>query len=95
MNKEDLVKFLSQGTPESSKRLIAYHAARILMVCQIVLTIVIAWQGLFLKVVADGVMFHPVDNGLLTAWTLGAGILAALAQQIYKKTDDAPRDGQP
>lgn len=91
MRPDTLIKFLSSGTPESSKRLIAFHAARVLMMCQVVLTIVIAWQGLFLKVMDGGVLFHSVDAGLLTAWTLGAGILAALAQQIYKK----PEDGAP
>lgn len=89
MKPADLAKYLSHGTPESSKRLIAYLATRILMFCHVCLTIAILWQALFLKIVPGGVIFHPVDNGLLTAWTVGAGILAALAQQIYRKPDGA------
>lgn len=87
MKPAELARYLSHGTPESSKRLIAYQASRVLMFCQVCLTIAILWQAFFLKVVEGGALFHPVDNGLLGAWTLGAGILAALAREIYRKPE--------
>ena len=80
MKPADLARYLSAGTPESSKRLIAYQASRVLMGCQIALTTLVFWQGF---------ISHTIDGGLLTAWTFGGGVLAALAQQIYKKPDGA------
>jgi hypothetical protein len=76
-------RYLSTGFPESSRRLIAYRCAMILLVIACSLTAVICYQGMVL---------HPVDNGLLTALTLVVGIVAALAQQVYRK-QDAPAGG--
>lgn len=73
-----ITRFLSWGTPESSRRLIAYRSSMILLVIACALTAVVCWQGMEL---------HPVDNGLLTALTFIIGIIAALAQQIYRKPD--------
>ena len=46
--------------------------------------------GLASAVIYQAMEMHPVDNGLLTALTLVVGIVAALAQQIYKKPEDSP-----
>ena len=80
-----ITRFLSEGTPESSRRLIAYRCAMVLLILACALTAVICFQGM---------SFHPVDNGLLTALTFIVGIIAALAQQIYlRKSDASPKSG--
>lgn len=75
-----IVKFLSSGTSESSKRLIAYRCAMVLLVIACSLTAVICYQGMQL---------HAVDNGLLVALSSIVLIIAGLAQQIYRKPEDA------
>ena len=73
--------YLSQGTPESSKRLIAFGSAVVLCTSVAALTFAIVWQSL---------RHWSVDGALITALTFVVGFVAALAQQVYKKPDIAP-----
>lgn len=79
MRADQIIKFLSRGTSESSKRLIAFRSAMTLLAGWIAMTSVVGYQGIRCK---------AVDNGLLTAWTFLAGIIAALAREIYRKPED-------
>lgn len=78
MKAEQLARYLSAGTIESSRRLIAYRCAMVLLIIACALTAVICYQGM---------MPHAVDNGLLTALTFIVGIIAALAREIYHRSD--------
>ena len=78
MKAEQLARYLSAGTTESSRRLIAYRCAMMLLIIACALVAVVCYQGMQL---------HPVDNGLLTALTFIVGIIAALAREIYHRND--------
>lgn len=78
MKAEQLARYLRVGTTESSRRLIAYRCAMVLLVIACSLAAVICYQGM---------MLHAVDNGLLTALTFIVGIIAALAREIYHRND--------
>lgn len=84
MNADRLIKFLSEGTTESSRRLIAYRCAMVLLIIDCALAAVISYQGM---------NFKPIDNGLLGAFGALNLIIAALAQQIYRKPTDPPVGG--
>lgn len=78
--RDRITRYLSHGTPESSRKLIAYRCAMILLIVTCALTATVCYQGMEL---------HPVDNGLLTCLTFALGIDATLAKFIfYKKTDE-------
>ena len=81
-----ITRYLSTGFPESSKRLIAYRCAMVLLIIDCALTAVICYQGM---------NFRPVDNGLLTAFGALNLIIAGLAQQIYRKPDAQTKPGTP
>lgn len=81
-----ITRFLSTGFPESSKRLIAYRCAMVLLIIDCALAAVISYQGM---------NFEPVDNGLLTAFGALNLIIAGLAQQIYRKPDAQAQQGTP
>lgn len=76
MNAERMIRFLSEGTTESSRRLIAYRCAMILLVVTCSLAAVVCYQGMEM---------HPVDNGLLTALSAIVLIIAGLAREIYHR----------
>lgn len=63
----------------SSRRLIAYRAAMVLLVVLCALTAVVCWQGM---------NFRAADNGILTAMTFIGGIVAALAREIRRTTNE-------
>lgn len=79
MKADRLLKFLSEGTSESSKRLIAYRSAMVLLIIDCSLAAVISYQGM---------TYHPIDNGLLGAFGALNLIIAALAREIYRKPSD-------
>jgi hypothetical protein len=71
--------YLSRGTPESSKRLIAFVAAVVLCLSVIVLVESIAYQA------------HrnwAIDNALSASLIFVGGIVAGLAGVAYTKPDD-------
>lgn len=88
MKTETIIKFLSAGTSESSKRLIGYRSAMVLLVIACGLAAAVIYQA------CDTNPPRPVDNGLLTSLTFIVGIVAALAQQIYRKPEDGSNDAK-
>ena len=83
-----ITRFLSQGTPESSKRLIAAVCASVLCLLAVVLVEAIAFQA---------VQNWTVSAAVVTAFTVVVGFIAALAREIYRKPDDQskPQDPNP
>ena len=63
----------------SSRRLVSYRSAMVLLIVLCSLTAVVCYQGM---------NFKPVDNGLLTALTLVAGIAATLAGVIRRTPNE-------
>ena len=78
MKLDQLTRYLSTGTTESSRRLIAYRSAMVLLIIACALTAVVCFQGM---------NFKPIDNGLLTALASIVLIVAGLAREIYRKPD--------
>jgi hypothetical protein len=84
MRVEQITKFLSSGTPESSRRLIAYRSVMVLFSIASALTAVVCYQGM---------SFRPVDNGVLTALSSIVLFIAGLAREIfYRKNAVQPED---
>ena len=81
MTFEQLTRYLSTGTTESSRRLIAYRSAMVLLIIACALTAVVSYQGM---------NFKPIDNGLLTALASIVLIVAGLAREIYRKPEAQP-----
>jgi len=91
MTTERLISFLSRGTAESSSRLIGYRGSMVMLIVLSALCATVCYQGM---------EKHPVDNGLLTAFTLVCGIVAALIREIFKlksagPTETTKTEGQP
>ena len=74
-----LIRFLSEGTTESSRRLIAYRCAMVLLIIDTAMAAVICYQGM---------NFKPVDNGLLTAFGALNLIIAGLAREIFHRRNE-------
>jgi len=85
MNADRLIRFLSEGTTESSRRLIAYKCAMVLLIIDAALAAVICYQGM---------NFHPVDNGLLTAFGALNLIIAGLAREIFHRKQENQTDAK-
>jgi hypothetical protein len=66
----------------SSRRLVSYRSAMVILIVLCALTATACYQGMNM---------HPVDNGLLTALTFVAGIAAALAREIRRTASEAPK----
>jgi hypothetical protein len=83
-----IVRFLSEGTPESSKRLIAAVCASVLCLLAVVLAEAIAFQA---------AQNWTVSSALVTAFVSVVGFIAALAREIFRKPDDKskPQDPNP
>lgn len=79
-----IVRFLSKGAPESSKRLIAAVCAAALVLISLVLVGVMAYQA---------IMNWTVSSAIATAFTFTVGFVAALAGAIYRKPE--PDDPAP
>jgi len=78
MKLEMLTRYLSAGTPESSRRLIAFRCAMVLLVIACALTAVVCYQG---------INFQPVDNGLLTAPSSIVPFIVRLARGVFRRPD--------
>ena len=76
-----LTSYLSKGTPESSKRLIAFISAIVLCVVAVGLAEAISFQAH---------RHWSIDAALVTALTFVVGFVAALAREIYRKPEDTP-----
>jgi hypothetical protein len=77
-----LRSILSNNTTDSSKRWITFGIAVVMCTSVASVTFAIAYQAL---------KHWSVDGALVTAYTIATGIVAALAQQIYRK----PESGDP
>ena len=81
-----IVRFLSRGTPESSKRLIATVCAAVLCGLSIALVEALSYQA------------HknlPVSAAVAAAFGAVVGFIAALAREIFRTPEKPDATGQP
>ena len=78
-----ITRFLSGGTKESSRRLIAFISACVLCGAVVALVEAISYQAH---------RHWAIDGLLVTAFTASVGFVAALAREIFRTRTDPPSE---